>query len=242
MIQRKPLARIAAWFTVLLIGAACFSSKAIGLWWIAVSLQILLCLYILDVRPLRLFAAFTLPFLIPLLALHGIVNPAFPETGRFFGWIPVRSTGVEFALLVGARVAAISVVGVTWSFVPRMEALSLLLSLKVPSPLALAGFQAISMIDFLRRRAASILLAQRSRGVATGPSITRRAGALVAVVVPLAASTLTEAEGRAIALTSRGFGSGRLVLRASIKSPLGDEWCVLGISLAAVVLPGLLRW
>lgn len=60
----------------------------------------------------------------------------------------------------------------------------------------------------LRRQAASILEAQRARGLRTGGSPVGRLRALVPLTLPLVLGTLSEVDDRAMALEVRGFGGG----------------------------------
>lgn len=61
----------------------------------------------------------------------------------------------------------------------------------------------------LRRQAATILEAQRSRGLRAGGSPANRLRALVPLTLPLVLGTLSEVDDRAMALEIRGLGGGR---------------------------------
>jgi energy-coupling factor transport system permease protein len=60
----------------------------------------------------------------------------------------------------------------------------------------------------LRRQAATILEAQRARGLRVGGSLAGRVRALVPLTLPLVLGTLSEVDERAMALEVRGFGAG----------------------------------
>lgn len=60
----------------------------------------------------------------------------------------------------------------------------------------------------LRRQAATILEAQRARGLRVGGTPAARLRALVPLTLPLVLGTLSEVDARAMALEVRGFGGG----------------------------------
>ena len=75
----------------------------------------------------------------------------------------------------------------------------------VPGGLAYIIVATIQLVPRIRARAASILDAQRARGLETTGSLRRRLSALVPLVVPLVLSSLVDVEERALAIEARAF-------------------------------------
>ena len=68
------------------------------------------------------------------------------------------------------------------------------------------GAFAMSLFDYLGKRAAAMSLAQQSRGLAHGPGLTVKVKSLLAVVIPLVAVVIVESTTRGHALSARGLG------------------------------------
>ena len=75
----------------------------------------------------------------------------------------------------------------------------------LPSQFAYVIISTIQIIPQMRSKAQTIIAAQRSRGLETEGSFSRRIRALVPLVSPLVFGSLVEVEERAIAIEARGF-------------------------------------
>jgi energy-coupling factor transport system permease protein len=79
----------------------------------------------------------------------------------------------------------------------------------LPPQFAYVIISTLQIIPQMQAKALTIIDAQRSRGLDTQSSLTRRVGALVPLVGPLVFGSLVEVEERAIAIEARGFTSAR---------------------------------
>jgi len=97
----------------------------------------------------------------------------------------------------------------------------------------------LSAVPVLKARAQRIVEAQRCRGLSPRGSVANRLRALRALALPLVLSALHEVDERALALETRGMGSGvhRTPLAAPPDRPLerAARWALLLLCLAAVI-------
>ena len=77
----------------------------------------------------------------------------------------------------------------------------------LPPQFAYVIISTLQIIPQMQAKARTIIDAQRSRGLDTQSSFTKRLGALVPLVGPLVFGSLVEVEERAIAIEARGFTS-----------------------------------
>jgi energy-coupling factor transport system permease protein len=75
----------------------------------------------------------------------------------------------------------------------------------LPSSLAYIIVATIQIVPRFQARAATILDAQRARGLETGGRFTQRIRAILPLVVPLILSSLVDVEERALAIEARAF-------------------------------------
>ena len=128
--------------------------------------------------------------------------------------------GAETALAQGARIGAVATVSVY--LLRTFDASALLDAFAergwpfTPAYLMVATMQAAPR---LRARAASILEAQRARGLRVGRSPIGRIRALAPLTLPLLLGTIAEVDDRALALESRGLGRHRGVARTALAPP-----------------------
>lgn len=80
----------------------------------------------------------------------------------------------------------------------------------LPPQFAYVIISTLQILPQMQAKAQTIIAAQRSRGLDTQGSFTRRVGALLPLVGPLVFGSLVEVEERAIAIEARGFTSPRL--------------------------------
>lgn len=162
--------------------------------------------------PLRSFLIWSVPVLLPLLFIHAVCNPAFLVTKRLWDFLPFRADGFAHAMHTGSSLVCLLFAAVLWRYVDAPRLLDWLITLRLPVP-ALAMFaQSHSILLQLRQRAEKVLLAQQARGIAAGPSFLAKIRALPTVVLPVALSTLVEADTRAAVLASRGLGTGTMTV------------------------------
>lgn len=90
------------------------------------------------------------------------------------------------------------------------ELMSDLTRRRLPGAFAYVIISTLQIIPQMQAKAATIIAAQRSRGLDTESSFAKRIGALVPLVGPLVFGSLVEVEERAIAIEARGFTSPRL--------------------------------
>lgn len=153
----------------------------------------------------------TATFAVPLVLIHGVINPAYPQTATLLGAIPVREGGLSYGLSVALAMCVITTVATVWSQVDRDVLVDDLSRLALPTWLIVVAAQSIAVIHLVRLRVDSVYLAQRARGIAVGPGFVTRLRALPSVLIPVVVATLSDADARATALASRGFGATRIL-------------------------------
>jgi energy-coupling factor transport system permease protein len=79
----------------------------------------------------------------------------------------------------------------------------------LPGQFAYVIVSTLQIIPQMQAKAQTIIAAQRSRGLDTEGTFTKRIGALIPLVGPLVFGSLVEVEERAIAIEARGFTSTR---------------------------------
>jgi energy-coupling factor transport system permease protein len=97
----------------------------------------------------------------------------------------------------------------------------------------------LSAVPVLKARARRIVEAQRCRGLSPRGSVVNRLRALRALALPLVLSALHEVDERALALETRGMGTGvhRTPLAAPLDRPLerAARWALLLLCLVALI-------
>lgn len=150
-------------------------------------------------------AAAWLPLAISSLVVHGLFTPgaegALADLGPFRLTAGGLDTGWRYAGRLFILVAAGALFGVA---APPSAALAAIGGRPWSADGQLALEVALNTLPVARRRAASILEAQRARGLRLDGSPLRRLAAARALVVPLALGLLLDAEIRARALDLRG--------------------------------------
>ncbi len=168
--------------------------------------------------------------LVPLAAWAGVIRPLWSRIWRvvlpfaasliliqgFFwqggsvlfelGLLSFKRQGAEFAVLSTGRILLIVASFVLLSLTTRPDYLmTALVSIGMPASLSYIVLTTLQIIPRFQAKAASILDAQRSRGLEVEGNILRRARALLPLVVPLILGSLVEIDHRAIALEARAF-------------------------------------
>jgi energy-coupling factor transport system permease protein len=154
-------------------------------------------------------AIVSLPFIISVVIIQSLFWG--PGTPLFEFWIisPKRE-GALFALISVGRIILVMAGFILFAMTTRPD--TLMISLKqvgIPSSIAYIIVTTLQIVPHFRRRALTILDAQRSRGLETEGNLVVRARAIVPIILPLVLGSLVEVEERAIAIEARGFNSDR---------------------------------
>lgn len=167
--------------------------------------------------------AWTAPFIMPLIVVHGVLNAQFPVTSWWLDMIPIRSAGLTFGSDLAVRILLFSVVAAYWLSVDRDAMVEALIRLRLPTPLIMLAMQGFVMGRLVQERIQAIHLAQRARGIPVSASLAQRIASMPALLVPVVVGTFVEAEARVPVLLAHGYGrlepstrSARLELRTVI--------------------------
>ncbi|MFQ5856448.1 MAG: energy-coupling factor transporter transmembrane component T, partial [Anaerolineae bacterium] len=129
----------------------------------------------------------------------------------------------------------------------RPDALMIALTQRgIPTSIAYIILATIQIVPRFQAKAATILDAQRSRGLETEGSLLLRARALLPLVQPLVLGSIVDIEERAIALEARAFGrrgpkTSLLVLTDS-PAQAAVRWVLLVATIVVLVARVLMRW
>ena len=177
----------------------------------------------------------TLLMAVPLLLLHGVVNPTYLTTYKILG-LPIRGEGAWHAVVISGRMALLFGVLGLWLGTPRRVLLGLVAASRLPPMWGFAMLQAVSLTHVLAARISRIRMAQRSRGVLRDDmGLFSRLRAAVAVVVPLIATTLIDANERGSSLHRMGVGAYPLTQLKSLEVLAPADAIFSGCVLAAAV-------
>jgi energy-coupling factor transporter transmembrane protein EcfT len=171
--------------------------------------------------PLWIIAKWVLPFLVPLLIIHGFLNASFPANYWLFDFLPLRKEGLEYGVAVSLNVLVLAQVAIFWLQTSQDEVVEAFIRMRLPLWAVLFASQSIAVASLVEIRLSKTYLAQRARGIRVGPSMLARIRAFPSVLIPAAVTTLLEAENRVPALVSRGFGSFQIApLQTSSMTPM----------------------
>ena len=187
----------------------------------------------------RLLLAWTIPFVLPLVLIHGVLNSAYPITSLLLDLVPVRNEGLEYGYDVAIRVVTLSIVGAYWLSVDRDEFVEALLRLGLPASLIMIAMQGLVMARLLQHRIDAVYLAQRARGIPVASSFVKRLRSFPALLVPVVVGTFVEAEARVPVLLSHGYGRREPIRRPAPPVTLTD-WLL--ISWPWALLTGVAMW
>jgi hypothetical protein len=170
----------------------------------------------------------TLPIAIPLLIVHGVLNPNYHSNSFIFG-VPIRFDGIYFASEISAKMMVLTYSISQCAIFSRDKIVSSLINVRlIPKSIVILLIQSITLINYLKTRSEVIMQAQISRGMPSGPSIIDRTKLLVSTIIPLIAITIVESHSRTICLMSRGFGTIAINLHHSIDISFYDK-CFISI-------------
>jgi energy-coupling factor transport system permease protein len=146
-----------------------------------------------------------LPFAISVFLIQGFFWPGGTPVLQI-GPLSLKSEGLQFAIVSTGRILMIVSSFLWFSMTTRPDHLMNSLSrIGFPSNLAYVIVATIQIAPRFQARAATILDAQRARGLETEGSLRIRARALVPLVIPLVLSSLIDVEERALAVEARAF-------------------------------------
>lgn len=159
---------------------------------------------------IRIVWAISLPFIISVVTIQSLFwgkgTPIFE-----FWLLSPKLEGAVFALISVGRILLVMSGFILFAMSTRPD--TLMISLKqvgLPSSLAYIIVTTLQIIPRFQNKAATILDAQRSRGLETEGNLLVRARAVIPLALPLVLGSLVEVEERAIAIESRGFNSNRM--------------------------------
>lgn len=178
-------------------------------------------------QSLRLTAIWTAPVAIPLLIVHGFVNPTFQVRSDFL--FPIRPDGFDYAIVISLKLALFTLGIAVWRNVSRDRTFDAFVSWGfLPHAVLIVVTQGLALTKILADRSHAILLAQQARGMPVRKNLARKIASLPALVIPLVVHSLVDSDIRASALISRGLGSGPIRL-ARQEPPLSyGEWLFAG--------------
>lgn len=201
----NPLTKLTLAFTLIIL--AFFGP---GFWLPAI-------LYVAALVPLsflggvgREFLQTSFRLLLPLFAFLFVMQSLFYPGGKTVIlelWIfSVKTEGVAFAFLTATRILVMVSSFLLLLLTTHPSALMNDLAQRgVPAALSYIITSTLQIIPQMQAKAATILDAQRSRGLDTQGSLIKRARSLLPLVGPLVFGSLVDVEERAIAIEARGF-------------------------------------
>ncbi len=175
----------------------------------------------------------SLPTLLLLFILHGVLGP---EPYRMIGPMQLSAPGLERALVLGGRIAAILFAFLTvLATVSPARLVEAMTERHVSFGITYLLVSTLTMVPRLRDRAAQILEAQQCRGLRLGGSPVARVAALGPLVLPLVLGALAEVDEQVLALDTRGVTSGRQRTALDPPPDTAVEWAARWICLCLVL-------
>jgi energy-coupling factor transporter transmembrane protein EcfT len=179
-------------------------------------------------------------FSIPLLLIHGILNPAYPVS-MHWGFLPVRFNGILYAVPVALRILILCLGLVIWRHVPGMQLLAAAERCRLPLTIQMLLAVASTFTKTLSRRIKIVYVAQQARGIPAGPGLFLRIRAFPKSLIPLIVSTLNEAAARGSVMVSRGLGTTKVMWPAQSAPCRTIERIILIIQLGALGAAWMIR-
>ena len=156
---------------------------------------------------IRFVWVISLPFIVSVVIIQSLFWGDGTPIFEFWIFSP-KQEGALFAVISVGRIILVMSTFILFAMSTRPD--TLMISLKqvgVPSSLAYIIVTTLQIVPRFQSKAATILDAQRSRGLETEGNLFVRARAFAPIVLPLVLGSLVEVEERAIAIESRGFNS-----------------------------------
>lgn len=157
----------------------------------------------------------TFPFIIPLLIIHGLINPSFESSLDLWRFVAYRPSGLIFAGIVSGKIFILTLAVTLWHRVDSDELLRSAVKRGFPLFLIVLISVAMATLRTIAVRAGNVYLAQQARGIPAGPGIVARVRALPTIVLPVITSTIREGIERGELMQSRGLGTTCLKLKGN---------------------------
>jgi energy-coupling factor transport system permease protein len=183
-------------------------------------------------KPVITAFKWSFPFVIPLIIVHGMINPTFPAAFHVGDLLPIRTEGILYALSVSCKIFILTAAVVSWKGIEPERLMSDAIKLHVPDNLVIIVAISTAIIHTITARIKAVYLAQQARGIAAGPGFFARLRALPAVILPVITSTLLEAHARGTLMANRGLGTTRIALLDT-----EDTMTIKDIVLAGSIIP-----
>jgi energy-coupling factor transport system permease protein len=149
-----------------------------------------------------------LPFALSLFLIQSVFFPEGTTILARLGPLSVKAEGVRFAFASTVRILLLSGAFLLTLLTTHPGALMTALTQRgMPPALAYVIVTTLQIVPQMRQRAATIIDAQRSRGLETQGSVFRRARALIPLLGPLVLGALVDVEERSLALEARAFSA-----------------------------------
>jgi energy-coupling factor transport system permease protein len=160
------------------------------------------------------------------------------------GPLTLKREGVIFATASTGRILTVVSTFLWFALTTRPDMLmTALVQRGLSSNLAYIIITTIQIIPRFQQRAATILDAQRSRGLETQGGLRQRVRGILPLVVPLILSSLVDVEERALAVEARGFNHpGRKTSFIEINEATWEASMRWGILLGMIAIVGLSIW
>jgi energy-coupling factor transport system permease protein len=184
-----------------------------------------------------------LPFAISVFLIQGFLwTGGTPILG--IGPLTLKREGVLFATASTGRILTVVTTFLWFAMTTRPDMLMIsLVQRGLSSNLAYIIVATIQIIPRFQQRAATILDAQRSRGLETQGGLRQRVRGILPLVVPLILSSLVDVEERALAVEARGFNHpGAKTSFIEINEGRWEAGIRRGILLGMIAVVGLSIW
>jgi energy-coupling factor transport system permease protein len=191
----------------------------------------------------RLTFKVALPFAISVFLIQGFLWPGgTPVIG--VGILSLKREGLLFATIATGRILLVVSSFLWFAMTTRPDTLMISLAQRgLPPSLAYIIVATIQIVPRFQARAATILDAQRARGLETGGRFMQRVRAVLPLVVPLILSSLVDVEERALAIEARAFNrpgpKTSLVVITEARWEPAFRWLLVLAALGAI---GLRLW
>jgi energy-coupling factor transport system permease protein len=181
----------------------------------------------------REFFRSALRVILPAWAFIFLMQAFFQPIGHIiifkFFFLDVTQESLSYAFRISTRIAVmVSAFTLFLLTTHPSDLMSDLTRRGLPPQFAYVIISTLQILPQMQAKAQTIIAAQRSRGLDTESSFSKRAGSLIPLVGPLVFGSLVEVEERAIAIEARGFTSKK------VKTSLHE--------IRDVILDKALRW
>jgi energy-coupling factor transport system permease protein len=236
----NPLTKLTLAFSIILVS---FISP--WYWTPAIVMLLVIVPLCLAGKVAREFLTTAIRVIIPAWIFIFLMQAFFQPVGETiifkFWFLDVTEESLLYAFRVSTRISVmVSAFTLLLLTTHPSELMSDLTRRGLPGQFAYVIISTLQILPQMQAKAQTIIAAQRSRGLDTESSFSRRAGSLIPLVGPLVFGSLVEVEERAIAIEARGFTSkNQKTSLYEIKDSGFDtalRWMLILIVLAFIVL------